>query len=427
MIARDSLTAVASTTNSSFTYSHTCSGSLRVLCVVTSSVTSVTGVTYNSVAMTEVPAASFTDDGSRVWKFWYLVAPATGANNVVVTLSASDTVYSGAISYTGVKQTSTIDDSGNMSTVTSFYPTLTLTSTVFGTVFVGMLRSPSGAPTTRNIAAVSGGSIDILESVSDLQNTGDEDLTIQTPGADSYMGGVLLTPDTSPSANVYKIALDDFEENVASGTGSGVDTFSFTNTTGSLLMVAVMIDTNTDSVSSVSYNGVSLTELYQDITDIIRLYVGYLINPSTGTHDVVITFTPGTPLVYRAGAVSFSNVDTTDPFGGSTSEKNMNSDTPTHKDVTVTTESTSGVVIDFFGGSRVDTGNSTPAQINIMKNTGTWSSGVNKFAGISYYRHTGENPVMVWKDLTYTTAASDQIHFAVELLESRFIPQAMFY
>ena len=77
------------------TVSHTCTGSDRILFVQAISNDdgdTVTGVTYNGVAMTKIgssvgvpPAGS----SSNFLSMWYLIAPATGANNVVVTRSTS--------------------------------------------------------------------------------------------------------------------------------------------------------------------------------------------------------------------------------------------------------------------------------------------------------------------------------------------------
>ncbi len=89
---------------SSVTWSHTCSGSDRVLVVaVTSYAKKTTGATYNGVAMTLV---SEEDQGAtlRVSVFC-LKNPASGANNVVVSLSGTDYVRTSAVSFTGADQT----------------------------------------------------------------------------------------------------------------------------------------------------------------------------------------------------------------------------------------------------------------------------------------------------------------------------------
>jgi hypothetical protein len=66
----------------------------------------VTGVTYNSVALAQI--TNFTQLFSSNYRLecWYLVAPATGANNAIITWSASQARVCGvAVSFSGVHQT----------------------------------------------------------------------------------------------------------------------------------------------------------------------------------------------------------------------------------------------------------------------------------------------------------------------------------
>lgn len=93
--------------SATLTFSHTCSGSNRILFVNTgchTSVATITGVTYNGVAMTSV-IAPITSPDNFYMRLWYLLAPATGANNIVVTASATDGIAAQAASYTGAAQT----------------------------------------------------------------------------------------------------------------------------------------------------------------------------------------------------------------------------------------------------------------------------------------------------------------------------------
>ncbi|HEY6334233.1 MAG TPA: hypothetical protein VI756_33270 [Blastocatellia bacterium] len=77
----------------------------------------VTAVTYNGISLTEVPSTSQADTSGttrcRV-SIWYLLAPATGSNSIVVTVAPSITqhVKAWAASLTGVNQTTPIDNSG---------------------------------------------------------------------------------------------------------------------------------------------------------------------------------------------------------------------------------------------------------------------------------------------------------------------------
>lgn len=93
-------------TSTSITFAHTCTGANLALYVIVEEryASAVTGVTYNGVAMTQ---KSYNDPGANsiVQKVFELLAPATGAHNVVVTASATRNLLCTAISLTGVDQT----------------------------------------------------------------------------------------------------------------------------------------------------------------------------------------------------------------------------------------------------------------------------------------------------------------------------------
>ena len=106
-LAFDATANGAATPGTSITYSHTCTGSNLILLVaiVNSGGTGgdvITGITYNSVAMTN--AISVDGGNFRVY-WWFLVNPATGANDVVVSSSDSEFLRSASASYTGALQT----------------------------------------------------------------------------------------------------------------------------------------------------------------------------------------------------------------------------------------------------------------------------------------------------------------------------------
>jgi hypothetical protein len=90
---------------SSFSFAHTQdTGTDRHLLVMIAypSANTLTGVTYNSVAMTLVDSQT-TSTTSDDWSIWELSNPTTGTNNVTLTFSAGvfDPVSSEAISFTG--------------------------------------------------------------------------------------------------------------------------------------------------------------------------------------------------------------------------------------------------------------------------------------------------------------------------------------
>jgi hypothetical protein len=86
---------------------------------------SPTSVTYAGSAMTLIKSAT-SNSGGHLTSLYALVAPATGANNVIVTFASAITFYSAAVSYSGMNQSTTADNSTTTSgTSTSTAPALT--------------------------------------------------------------------------------------------------------------------------------------------------------------------------------------------------------------------------------------------------------------------------------------------------------------
>lgn len=97
------------TASSTYSWNHTCAGTDRYLVVGISMLSvigsSVTGITYNGVAMTFLGSRASVSGAVRV-ELWGLVAPATGTNSIAVTLSAGLDSIGSASSYNGVHQVS---------------------------------------------------------------------------------------------------------------------------------------------------------------------------------------------------------------------------------------------------------------------------------------------------------------------------------
>lgn len=117
-IAFDNKAAATGSVTSSVTFSHTTSGSNRILFVaVTAANGDTTGVTYSGVAMTKINN-TVVDNGVLYTSLWYLIAPATGANNVIVSTAGTAVVGSSA-SYTGASQTGQPDASTTTGSATT--------------------------------------------------------------------------------------------------------------------------------------------------------------------------------------------------------------------------------------------------------------------------------------------------------------------
>lgn len=106
-IAFDAATTDTYVGGMSRTWSHPCTGSDRflVVCIaVYTNTAGVSGVTYAGVSMTLI--GTITATGGCVVHMYALKNPASGANNVVATLSGPPWYYAfAAASYTGVDQT----------------------------------------------------------------------------------------------------------------------------------------------------------------------------------------------------------------------------------------------------------------------------------------------------------------------------------
>lgn len=111
-IARDSSLGdqvTGSATSLTYSFTNTAGNLLIITCqgVFTSGASNITGVTYAGTAMTMIGGY----DGSggsgynRYTYQFYLLAPATGANNVVVSSSPAGFIDCNTESYSGVKQT----------------------------------------------------------------------------------------------------------------------------------------------------------------------------------------------------------------------------------------------------------------------------------------------------------------------------------
>ena len=107
-IVVDSTTSASALTANTLTWSHTVGAAPKLVLVV--GVTNrdgnktVTGVTYGGTPLTRIGFRNGHGNANRV-EIWSLAAPSPGTANVVVSLSGSVDVVGGAISFSGVNQT----------------------------------------------------------------------------------------------------------------------------------------------------------------------------------------------------------------------------------------------------------------------------------------------------------------------------------
>ena len=111
----------------------------------------------------------------------------------------------------------------------------------------------------------------------------------------------------------------DIVVDATSGTDVGaVDNFSFNHTVGSGnegILIFIYSSRGAIAVSGVTFNGVALTSGY--VTGKFDNFLSefwYLLKPATGTHSIAVTLSTTDNNRHCAGAVSFFNVEQTDPF-----------------------------------------------------------------------------------------------------------------
>jgi hypothetical protein len=180
-IAFDAASVGTSTTSTTQTWSHTCTGDNRILFVAGGIPTNdtITGVTYAGVAMTKISGLQ-----NGRWNYlWYLIAPATGANNIVVTTSASDILRSVAASYTGVKQSGVPDATaeGNYSTGANADATQSVTTVADNCWIVAMgsgVQIGAGASTTQRAEVAEDGT-GIFDTNLALTPAGSHDIKVK--------------------------------------------------------------------------------------------------------------------------------------------------------------------------------------------------------------------------------------------------------
>lgn len=118
-VAHDSSTDITrNSAATTFTFSHTCAGSDRCLLSFARgpSDQTITGITYNGVSMTALPGTDGVGNTTFLANYgFYLLDPATGANNVVVTANTSTTIIAGAVSFTGVEDLDTAEEAEGIS------------------------------------------------------------------------------------------------------------------------------------------------------------------------------------------------------------------------------------------------------------------------------------------------------------------------
>lgn len=167
-IALDSASNGTYNPSTQISWLHTCAGSNRVLIVYVVSVsTTVTGVTYDGVSMTEMTTTTV---GSIRGKLFYLKNPSTGSNTVLVDSTGGGTLQGCSSSYTGVDYTNGVNSasSGTGSSISASITTTVDNCWLVSGCFIGSVNTiNAGTNTTIRGSNTLSGSIAIGDTGAD--------------------------------------------------------------------------------------------------------------------------------------------------------------------------------------------------------------------------------------------------------------------
>jgi hypothetical protein len=253
---------------------------------------------------------STNSDANHGIAMFYLIAPATGAHNVVVTVANQGGIYASSASYTGASQF-VQPDAHNLINGQS----LTL-SVVASNCWI--VATSGAGPTISGVSAGSGftirqtpnnsGNWNALEDSNGTVSTGNNTVAFSATGGNiNSVIAVSIVPAVS-------IALDS----TSSAGNTGINSLSWPHTcsgTNRILFVALNLNNTAVGITSVTYNGVSMTNI-DNITSgsSIRTLLYYLINPTSGTNTVAMTTNNGNIVIEGVaasytGASQFSQPD----------------------------------------------------------------------------------------------------------------------
>ena len=149
---------------------------------------------------------------------------------------------------------------------------------------------------------------------------GDWKLEAASTNGQAQLASGLAIPFNTQLLNRYTgtlttIAIDSTSSASVAAAANSL-TFSQTVNSGSngLLVVEVALNNAGTTVSSVTYGGTSLTYLDSAVQVMMDTEIWYLVAPTVGTANVVVTTTGGSPEI-TAGATSFFGVKQATPFG----------------------------------------------------------------------------------------------------------------
>ena len=305
----------------------------------------ISSVTYAGASMTRI--AKVQTPGSSWHYLYYLLSPAPGTNNVVITAASSHYLISEASSWYNVAQSGqpaafTTNIAASGVTMTTSLPASPNNAIVAESVWAPLQILPANG-SAELIVDAAFQSLGVFSSVpSPVSQAFPVSMTNTWGGQDAASS--IMASFTLASNGTAGITYDNSGDGGNNGGTTTSLTYSYTVGSGSnrLLVVNLIGDTSADDISSVTYNGSAMTLLGK-----VRApsnnwqYLYYLLNPSSGSHNIVVTADSQHYLVSQAG--SWYNVKQTSQPDAFTT--NTGAVTNTSMTTSLTTVSTGALVV----------------------------------------------------------------------------------
>lgn len=450
---------------SSYTQSYTVSAGTDQIMLVYALLThggSASAMTYNGTALTSVGSVAL--GNSTTMYVYRLVNPAVTTANLVVTNGGSGNAHIVVVLYTGVDQTSPI---GNTATGTNggtdpmsvsvSHTRSSSDSTVLVASGSGWAISPAGNSTsvgTGRHFANTGGEVRSF-ALSDYSpgSTGSTSYThTRTSSGWSGSGAYALelmpaapagsptytptnTPYVSPTATRTQTPYYSpthsptitpyptcgpltYDNNAASfgstQVGSGTWTNAWNRGSAANAVMFVVLTVSSNWSGTVTYNGVAMT-LLSSVVNSNNTLVYYLVNPASGSNNIVVDAVPDDWDSAAMTVFSYSGINTSDPF----LSNNFNSGTgaggtPYTQDVAITPVRSNSVILAIHSAynSTASTGYNLSGGVSRYHDARSLYS--NRDIGFGDMLSAGA-PMTVSQSFTGGSGDKNKIAFAIEL------------
>lgn len=290
-------------TSTSLTYSFTVGTNSNRLLLVSvvgdTAADDIASVTYAGASMTVIKKVATPGDDGRWHYLYYLLGPASGTNNVVISANNFHYLLSEAISWYNVAQTgqpvasttNTVTETGSSVSLTTTLPTSSNNVIVAESMWspLGILPGNGSSELMADSAFRSLGMF--TSSASPVTQALPISITNTWGGQDSassILASFSLASNGTPGIT--------FDNSVDGGNNGGTTaSLTYPHTVGigtnRLLVVNLVGDTLADDITSVSYAGTQMTlagKLHAPSGNNWQ-YFYYLLNPPSGTSNVVVT------------------------------------------------------------------------------------------------------------------------------------------